>query len=214
MPLSACRLLILALGLWAPGSAQTANAPKWKFDAGVSVSPLFKTYLDEPSCCTPLGGWVTAGSGRFRLQVDYARNERERLGFAEYYEERLGQEIVVERGYQDRSIDQTVGVAAYWRLSGNRRLTPHLLLGMGLWRLADRRCVAEGAPPVVGTPQPGQRFRVDFAGGRPCAGKPFDTSFRIWPQVGAGIDYALGSRAFARVQLRLLELRVGAGIRF
>ncbi len=82
------------------------------------------------------------------------------------------------------SIDQTVGVAAYWRLSGNRRLTPHLLLGMGLWRLADRPCVAEGAPPVVGTPQPGQRFRVDFAGGRPCAGKPFDTSFRIWPQVG------------------------------
>ena len=211
------RLLVLAGGIALlsarPVAAQNENAPKWKFDAGVSVSPLFKAYLDEPSCCTPLGGWMTVGSGRFRLQVDYARNEREQLSYADYYEEHMGEEIVVERAYLDTNVEQAVGVVGYWRLSKNRRLTPHLLFGLGLWHLADRPCVAEGLPNI-GTPQSGQRFRVDFSGGRPCAGEPFLTRVSIRPQVGAGIDYALNSRIFARVQLRLLEVRVGAGIRF
>lgn len=122
-----------------------------------------------------------------------------------------GQEIVVQRAYLDTHVEQVVGVSAYWRLSKNRRLTPYLLFGMGLWHLADRPCVAEGSP-VVGKSPPGQRFRVDFAGERPCAGKPFVANFRISPQVGVGLDASLGSRMFARVQLRLIEVRVGAGI--
>lgn len=196
-----------------PAAAQAANAPKWKFDAGVSVSPLFKAYLDAPSCCNPIGGWATVGQGRFRLQMDYARNERQSLSYPAYYEEREGREIAVERAYLDEHVEQAAGVALYWRLLRNRRLTPHLLLGMSLARLADRPCVAEGLPGG-GLPESGQRLRVEFSQPNPCAGEPFLTRFRIWPQVGAGVDYAPASRFFVRAQIRLLEARVGLGVRF
>lgn len=192
-----------------PAAAQAANAPKWKFDAGVSVSPLFKAYLDAPSCCNPIGGWATVGQGRFRLQMDYARNERQYLSYPTYYEERGGREVAVEYAYLDEHVEQVAGAALYWRLLRNRRLTPHLLLGLSLAHLADRPCVAETPPEGAG-----QRRRIEFSRPNPCAGEPFLTSFRIWPQVGAGVDYALNSRFFVRAQVRLLEARVGFGVRF
>ena len=83
----------------APTSAEAENPPRWKFDAGVSISPLFVAFFDEPSCCTPLGGWVTVGSGRFRLQVDYVRNVQRWDGFTDSYEHLGGQEIVVARAF-------------------------------------------------------------------------------------------------------------------
>ena len=70
----------------APTSAEAENTPRWKFDIGVSISPLFGAFFDESSCCTPLGGWVTVGSGRFRLQVDYVRNVQRWGGFTDSYE--------------------------------------------------------------------------------------------------------------------------------
>lgn len=147
-----------------PAAAQAANAPKWKFDAGVSVSPLFKAYLDAPSCCNPIGGWATVGQGRFRLQMDYARNERQSLSYPTYYEEREGREIAVERAYLDEHVEQAAGAALYWRLLRHRRLTPHLLLGMSLARLADRPCIAEGLP-CAGLP-----FRVLGEGSKAAGG--------------------------------------------
>ncbi len=197
-----------------PTSAETESTPGWRFDAGFSISPLFAAYLDVPSCCTPLGGWVTVGSGRFRLQGDYLRNVRRRLSYAGYFEEHLGQEILVDRAYLDSHVEQRVGVSAYWRLSKNQRLTPHLLFGVDLWHLADRPCVAEGNP-VGGIPEPGQQFRVDFADERQCQDEPFLTRYRIGPGFGAGLDFSIGSRMFGRLQYRnFRELRIGAGVRF
>ena len=112
----------------APTSAEAENLPRWKFDAGVSISPLFVAFFDEPSCCTPLGGWVTVGSGRFRLQVDYVRNVQRWGGFTDSYEHLGGQEIVVARALGGAQVEQVGGVTAYWRLSKNPRWTPHLLL--------------------------------------------------------------------------------------
>ena len=211
------RLLVLAGGIALlsarPVAAQNENAPKWKFDAGVSVSPLFKAYLDEPSCCTPLGGWMTVGSGRFRLQVDYARNEREQLSYADYYEEHMGEEIVVERALPRYQRGAGRGRGGVLALVQKPTVDPASAFWPGAMASGGpplrRRGIAEHRDAAVR-----QRFRVDFSGGRPCAGEPFLTRVNIRPQVGAGIDYALNSRIFARVQLRLLEVRVGAGIRF
>ena len=108
----------------APTSAEAENTPRWKFDIGVSISPLFGAFFDESSCCTPLGGWVTVGSGRFRLQVDYVRNVQRWGGFTDSYEHLGGQEIVVERALGGTQVEQVGGVTAYWRLSKNPRWNP------------------------------------------------------------------------------------------
>ncbi len=198
----------------APPSAEAENTPRWKFDVGVSISPLFVAFFDESSCCTPLGGWVTVGSGRFRLQVDYVRNVQRWGGFTDSYEHLGGQEIVVERALGGTQVEQVGGVTAYWRLSKNPRWTPHLLLGIRLAHRANRACRAEGHPVIETPPVPMQRFRVDFTGARPCADEPANIRFGIFPQVGVGVDRSIGSRWFLRAQVRLLEVRFGAGIRF
>ena len=98
------RLVLIATALACMGGPQVVYAqqesgsPSWG-DVGVSVSPLFKTSLDFKSCCNPLGGWVTWGTGMFRLQTDYVHNRRRYRDYTGYYEERQGQEIVVERDY-------------------------------------------------------------------------------------------------------------------
>ena len=198
----------------APTSAEAENTPRWKFDIGVSISPLFGAFFDESSCCTPLGGWVTVGSGRFRLQVDYVRNVQRWGGFTDSYEHLGGQEIVVERALGGTQVEQVGGVTAYWRLSKNLRWTPHLLLGIRLAHRANRACRAEGHPVIETPPVPMQRFRVDFTGARPCADEPANIRFGILPQVGVGVDRSIGSRWFLRAQVRLFEVRFGAGIRF
>ena len=198
----------------APTSAEAENTPRWKFDVGVSISPLFGAFFDESSCCTPLGGWVTVGSGRFRLQVDYVRNVQRWGGFTDSYEHLGGQEIVVERALGGTQVEQVGGVTAYWRLSKNPRWTPHLLLGIRLADRANRPCRAEGHPVIETPPVPMQRFRVDFTGTRPCADEPANIRFGIFPQVGVGVDRSIGSRWFLRAQVRLFEVRFGAGIRF
>ena len=198
----------------APTSAEAENPPRWKFDIGVSISPLFGAFFDESSCCTPLGGWVTVGSGRFRLQVDYVRNVQRWGGFTDSYEHLGGQEIVVERALGGTQVEQVGGVTAYWRLSKNPRWTPHLLLGIRLAHRANRACRAEGHPVIETPPVPMQRFRVDFTGARPCADEPANIRFGILPQVGVGVDRSIGSRWFLRAQVRLFEVRFGAGIRF
>ena len=42
----------------------------------------------------------------FRLQMDYVHNRRRYLTYAGYYEEREGQEIVVQRAYLDTHVEQ------------------------------------------------------------------------------------------------------------
>ena len=108
------RLTLIATALAGIGGAQAVHAQEepgslsWG-DVGISVSPLFRAHVDVESCCTPLGGWVTWGTGTFRLQMDYVYNRRRYLDYPGYYEERLGQEIAVERAYLDTHVEQAVG---------------------------------------------------------------------------------------------------------
>ena len=229
-----CRLLAFVLGLGcatvppvaAQSSAPAAEAPDsrsgWRaFDAGISLSPLFIAYIDVPPQ-PAAGGWVTWGAGKFRVQIDYVHNRRRYVTYPGYYEEREGQEIVVQRAYLDTHVEQVTGASLYWRLSERAPFSTHLLLGLAYWNLADRRCVARGEPVVRLPPRahdPNELlFRVEFAEGeeRRCADRPAIRFQRITPQVGAGFDVPIGSRVFGRAQLRLflLEVRIGVGVRF
>ena len=201
--------------------AQEAPA-RFKGDIGFTVAPLFKTYIDEPSCCTPPGAWLTWGTGKFRLQADYTHNRRRQLSYPGYYEEHQGHEIVVLRAYRDDFVEHVGSAALYWRLSENARVTPHLLVGLVYINRANRRCVAQGEPLQripARTHDPDELlYRVEFVAGeeRRCLNEPHPTFNGILPQAGLGFDIPIGSRFFARAQVRapVLEFRIGAGLRF
>ncbi len=222
---TAIRLTLIATVLVCIGDTraihaqETASTPSWG-DVGGSFAPWFKAYLDVESCCNPPGGWVTWRTGKFRLQMDYLHNRRRYLTYAGYYEEREGQEIVVQRAYLDTHVEQVVNALVYWRLSENSRASPHLLFGLAYWNLADRPCVA-GDEPVVRLPprphDPYERlYRVEFTEGEEqrCLDEPPVRFHRIHPQIGVGVDIPIGARFFARAQARLLEVRIGLGLRF
>ena len=217
-------LIATALACIADGrvvhAQETAPTPSWG-EVGVSVSPLFKAYLDEESCCSPRGGWVTWGTGKFRLQVDFLYNHLRLRSYSGYPEERQGREISVQRVDLDGYADQVVGTALYWRVSKESRFSPHVLLGLAYWRRAQYRCVAWGEPVVQIPPLPGYGpnalvYRVDFAEGEEqrCVDEPPFRSHVFGPVVGVGVDIPIGSRFFARAQARLIEVRLGVGLRF
>ncbi len=121
---TAIRLILIATVLVCIGDTRAihaqeiASTPSWG-DVGGSFAPWFKAYLDVESCCNPPGGWVTWGTGKFRLQMDYVHNRRRYLTYSGYYEEREGQEIVVQRAYLDTHVEQVANALVYWRLSEN-----------------------------------------------------------------------------------------------
>ena len=211
-------------GARAVHAQETAPRPSWG-DVGVGVSPLFRVSRYVESCCTPLSGWVTWGTGKFRLHTDYVHNPRRYRYYRDYNEERLGQEIVVERAYLTTDVDQTVGVALDWRWSEHTRVSPYLLLGLSYWNLATGvPCVARGEP-VVRRPAPPHDpdellYRVDFAEGEEQECRSRDQIYQyISPQLGLGVDSPIGARVFVRAQARLTlylatEFRIGVGLHF
>ena len=210
----------LAVIGWSPAMhAQEAVTPA-RGGLGVGVSPLFKAFLDVPSCCTPPSGWVTWGTGKYRLQVDFVRNRLQQRGHGGYYEDRHGQEIVVQRASSTTYRDRVVGAALYLRLREMPRVSPHLLLGLAYWHRSQNHCVAWGKPverlPSRAHDANELLYRVDFAPGEEqrCAASSARSSRAIAPVLGAGVDIPFGRRFFARVQARLVEVRVGGGLRF
>ena len=213
------RLVLIATVLAGSAGARAVHAqgtttPSWG-DVGISVSPLFTVYVHRESCCTPPGGWVTWGTKKFRLQVDYVHNRRRDLIYQDFRgEERQGQTTLsVQRAVVGTHVEQVSVAALYWRLLEHARVSPHLLLGLGYWKFTDRYCVAGGEPVQR---EPDGRYRVDFAEGEEqrCVDNSPHRWHRIFPQVGVGMDIQIGSRVFARVQAQLLSVRLGVGLRF
>ena len=208
-------------GTMAVHAQETASTPSWG-DVGGGFAPFFRANLDEASCCNPPGGWVTWGTGRFRLQMDYLHNRRRYLTCAGYYGEREGQETVVQRAYLDTHVEQVASPLVYWRLSENSHASPHFLFGLAYWNFADRLCVAGSDPVVQLPPRPHDPnewlYRVEFAEGEEqrCLDESPSRFHRIHPQIGVGADIPIGSRFFARAQARAFsaELRIGVGLRF
>ena len=204
------RLVLIATVLAGSAGARAVHAqgtttPSWG-DVGISVSPLFTVYAYRESCCTPPGGWVTWGTKKFRLQVDYVHNRRRDLIYEDFRgEERQGQTITVQRAVVGNHVEQISVAALYWRLLEHARVSPHLLLGLGYWKFTDRRCVAGGEPVQR---EPDGRYRVDFAEGEEqrCVDNSPHRWYRVFPQVGVGMDIQIG---FPRLRPRTSATSVG-----
>ncbi len=119
------------------------------------------------------------------------------------------------------------GASLDWRLSEHTRVSPHVFFGLLYWNFAARSCVAAGEPVVRLPARPHDPdellYRVDFAEGEEqrCLDDSPRRSHLILPQVGVGVDIPIGSRVFARAEVRGYgklpvpnQVRMGVGVRF
>ena len=200
--------------------AQAAPPPSWG-DVGVHWSPVFWLEDDlDADYGTPAGVWVTWGTGTFRLQMAYQRSRQQYVLFGQRsFETYQGQQdTLVYRATQRTAVNHVGEVGLYWRLLEHSRVSPHLLFGLQYWNLGERLCVATGEPvPREPAAREPDGYHVDFAPGEEqrCGDDP-QLMRRHLPHVvlGGGVDIALGSRVFVRVQAQFFQVRLGVGLRF
>ena len=221
--LAVAAALVALLG---PGAAraQAQEAPLWRGNVGVTVSPAFRQYLDVPAHCCPVGGWVEVGSGAFRLQADYLRSRRRSTGFGGYPIMHEGREASVERVSLTTEVHHESNLLVSWRALDRPAYSLHLLFGAFYRHMANRFCVAFEGPLVRMSPAPYPWapddivFRAELTAEekRRCEAERPRTSQVVWVQAGIALDVPIGDRFFARAEGRLVlfDFRIGAGIRF
>lgn len=221
--LTATAALVALLG---PGAtrAQAQEAPSWRGNVGVTVSPAFRQYFDVPPQCCPVGGWVAVGSGAFRLQADYLRGRRRSTGYGGYPFTHEGREASVQRVSLTTEVQHESNLLVSWRALDRPAYSLHLLLGAIYRHMANRFCVAFDGPLVRLSPTPYPWapddivFRADLTADekRRCEAERPRTNQVVWPQAGIALDVPIGDRFFARAEGRLVlfDFRIGAGIRF
>ena len=227
--LEAATLLTVTAALVAllgPGAtrAQAQEAPPWRGNVGVAVSPAFRQYLDVPAQCCPVGGWVGVGSGAFRLQADYLRSRRRSTGFGGYPITHEGREASVERVSLTTEVHHESNLLVLWRALDRPAYSLHLLFGAFYRHMANRFCVAFEGPLVRLSPAPYPWapddivFRAELTADekRRCEAERPRTNQGVGPQAGIALDVPIGDRFFARAEGRLVlfDFRIGAGIRF
>ena len=212
-----------------------AAAAQTHGEAGVTFSPAYLQYLDvNPDCC-PAAGWITLGSGRFRLHVDYLRSYRHEEGHGNYP---LGQTCTPTGGCTDIKVEgrrasvqradletetgHETNVLVSWRALVRRRYRLHVLFG-GYYRHMVKSFCRAFDGPIVRIPTPLDWppdyvvFRAELTAEerRRCSDDAY-TMRGAYPQAGLAVDFPIGSRYFLRADARLLLFRVGigAGIRF
>ena len=205
-------------------------------DAGVTFSPAYLQYADVNPYCCPAAGWITLGSGRFRLQVDYLQSNRHREGHGNYS---LGQTCTptgectdiklegrrasVQRADLETTTRHETNVLVSWRALHRPRYRLHILFGGFFTQVGQSFCRAFDGP-IVRIPTPLDWppdyvvFRAELTAEerRRCSSED-DHSYRwVVPQAGAAVDFPIGSRYFLRADARLLIFRlgIGAGVRF
>ena len=193
----------------------SADAPAWKFDAGGSlVLPGLYGFR-----AVGAGGWLTVGSGRLRLQIDYLH----RRGHEEDSEIFNYGDFVREYTHIDGWTVASLHVVASRHFRTESMVKPHVLFGAGYYGSRGYNCRASSG-----------RFEGNLVYERPqeC---DRDEDDDIAGVLGGGIEIAYGSRFFIRAQsrgfvvaggddsspswLRLLqatmsEVLVGVGVRF
>jgi hypothetical protein len=228
IPEAAALLTVTAalVALLGPGAtrAQAQEAPSWRGNVGVTVSPAFRQYFDVPPQCCPVGGWVTIGSGAFRLQVDHVRSHRRSTGSGGYPFTYEGREASVQRVSLTTEVQHESNLLVSWRALDKPAYSLHLLFGAFYRHMANRFCVAFDGPLVRLSPAPHPWapddivFRADLTADekRRCEAERPRTSQVVRLQAGMALDVPIGDRFFARAEGRLvlLDFRVGAGIRF
>ena len=204
---------VLAQSAGDPGAADSSTtepSSTWMFDAGIDIQPGSRDAGGHSKAIAP-GGWISVGSARLRLQVDYSHHE------ARYMEP----DIYRSQGISTWITD-AVGVTGVWRFRTDRRLSPHVLAGVAWERrrghscfdsLYERRCSTGDA--IV--------HSVPANSGLSLIVRDHDLN----GQYGAGIDVTLGSRFFVRAQIRAYtdpdqyfplladsSVFIGGGVRF
>lgn len=214
------------VALLGPGAtrAQAQEAPLSRGNVGVTVSPAFRQYLDVPPQCCPVGGWVTVGSGAFRLQADYLRSRRRSTGSGGYPFTHEGREASVQRVSLTTEVQHETNLLLSWRALDRPAYSLHLLFGAFYRHMANRFCVAFDGPLVRLSPAPYPWgpddivFRADLTADekRRCEAERPRTSQVVRLQAGIALDVPIRGRFFARAEGRLvlLDFRIGAGIRF
>ena len=216
--------LVALLESGAVGARAQEATPPWRGNAGVTLSPAFRQYLDVPPHCCPVGGWVAVGSGAFRLQADYLRSRRRTTGYGGYPFTHEGREASVQRVSLTTEVQHESNLLVSWRALDRPAYSLHLLFGAFYRHMANRRCVAFDGPLVRLTPAPYPWapddivFRADLTADekRRCEAERPRTNQVVWPQAGMALDVPIGDRFFARAEGRLVlfDFRIGAGIRF
>lgn len=224
-------LTVAAVAVLGPHAADAQT----RGDAGVTFSPAYLQYLDvDPECC-PVAGWITLGSGRFRLHADYLRSHRHDEGHGNYpWGETCtpagackditaeGRRASVQRADLTLETGHETNVLVSWRAVDRPSYRLHILFGGYFRHFVKGFCRAFDGP-VVRIPTPSDWppdyvvFRAELTAEerRQCADDAY-TSRLAWPQAAVAVDFPIGSRYFLRADARLLLFRVGigAGIRF
>ena len=204
-------------------------------DAGVTFSPAYLQYDDVNPVCCPAAGWITLGSGRFRLHVDYLQSNRHREGHGNYS---LGQTCTptgdctdirvegrrasVQRADLAIETGPEINVLMSWRALDRPRYRLHILFGGFYRHLVKSFCRAFDGPMVriptpLDWPPDYVVFRAELTAEerRRCSDDAFSSRL-AFPQAGVAVDFPIGSRYFLRADARLVIFRVGigAGVRF
>ncbi len=162
-------------------SVSAATSSAWTFDAGISAVPGLRFGWGTES--STVGAWISGGSRKLRLNVDYWHSEERR------------ENTMYFPGVEAAILDQ-MDISGSWHFRAGRAFSPHVLAGVGFDRSRYHNC-------------------WDTPIGRRCSGTsavwsvPADSgaslvlrSRSVFGLYGAGIDIGLGSRFFARAQLR------------
>ena len=155
-------LTVVVVAVLAPHAvpAQTSR------DAGVSLSLGYAQYVDVPRDCCPLAPWVTFGSGRFKLHLDYLRSHRyDGEGYGGYPLEHCtrdgkcvdvkidGKRASTQRASIEVETMHEVNVLAAWRAWSRPDHQFRILIGGGYRRSKRIDCTAFAGPSVrVPTP--------------------------------------------------------------
>lgn len=196
---------VAALIIWGvafgspPADAQVAVTPSsWTLDVGMSFSPWFGTYADE-ICCRALGGWVALRRGRLGVQVDHVGGWSN-----EIYDTFLLNGNLYEQTFQRRRNRMTTGLVD-WQVFRSRRVILRVRGGLGV--RADNIDVCRS--------RRGESFTDEEL--RLCEQRflhPLWQGSHYTIQGGIAVDFPISERAYARVETRLWEVRLGVGFGF
>ena len=151
--------------------------------------------------------------------MDYQRSRQQYVLFGQRsFETYQGQQdTLVYRATQRTAVNHVGEALVYWRVLDHARVSPHLLFGFQYLNIGERRCVATGEPvPREPAAREPDGYHVDFAPGEEqrCGDDPLMRRHLPRVVVAGGVDIALGSRVFVRVQAQVFQVRLGMGLRF
>ena len=182
----------------AQAQAVTTTPSSWTLDVGMSFSPWFGTYADA-ICCQALGGWVALRKGRLGFQFDHVGGWSN-----EIYDHLINETVLYEQTFERHRNRITTGLVD-WQVFRSRRVMLRVRGGIGV-----RAENADVCHSRRGEPFADEELRL-------CEQRflhPLWRGNHYTIQGGIAVDFPISERAYARVETRLWEVRLGVGFGF